>query len=169
MHPSSLKNMWRARDKYIDVFPGMKILDVGGRGLDTDRSYRSLFPGSDYSVADIEPGLGVTHVMPGPYELPFDDETFDLVVSGQMLEHCANPFRSVAEMRRVLKRGKRMVLIAPSEGPRHDKQDGWRFLDDAFRFIAEDIGLRVIADWIDRSAPDARSRKWADHVFVGEK
>ena len=62
-----------------------------------------------------------------------------------------------------------MILIAPSAGPRHDKQDGWRFMDDAFRFIADEVGLVTIADWIDRDAPDERSRKWADHVFVGEK
>ena len=109
-------------------------------------------------------------VMTGPYSLPFEDETFDLVVSGQMLEHCSNPFKSVAEMKRVLKTGGRLALAAPSAGPRHDAQDGWRFMDDAFRFIMEDIGdIKIIADWIHRDAPDQRSRKWQDHLFVGEK
>lgn len=168
VHPSSLENMGRAK-AYLNIGEGAKVLDVGGRGLSSDRSYRSLFENTEYFVADIEDGLGVTHVMPGPYELPFDDGFFDLVVSGQMLEHCANPFKSVAEMRRVLKPGCRMVLIAPSSGPRHDKQDGWRFMDDAFRFIADEVGLKVIADWIDRGASDERSRKWQDHIFIGER
>lgn len=169
MHPSSLLNMREAKQHLAYLRPGAKVLDVGGRGLKSDRSYKSIFPDTDYHVADIEDGLGVTHVMPGPYELPFPDETFDLVVSGQMLEHCENPFKSVAEMKRVLKTGCRMVLIAPSTGPRHDKRDGWRFLDDAFLFIANDLGLKVIADWIDTTAEDERSKKWRDHVFVGEK
>lgn len=173
MHPSSLNNMKIVRDKYLSCLtPQSKILDVGGRGSQTDRSYRSLFEGkcSEYFVADIEGGLGVTHVMPGPYTLPFDDNTFDLIVSGQMLEHCSNPFKSVAEMKRVTKINGYIVLIAPASGPRHDKQDGWRFLDDAFKFIADDIGgLEIVADWIDKNAPDERSAKWCDHVFVGKR
>lgn len=173
MHPSSVNNMKRMRDKHLSYLtPSSVILDIGGRGLTSDRSYRQLFDNrcSEYHVADICDGLGVTHIMPGPYTLPFEDNSIDLVVSGQMLEHCSNPFKSVNEMKRVLKVGCRMVIVAPSGGPRHDTQDGWRFYEDAFRFISEDIGkLRIVDDYIDRTAPDQRSRKWADHVFVGEK
>jgi len=150
----------------IAPFPSYTtILDVGG----AKHTYEDLFLGLTYCVADIEDGPGVDFVMPGPFQLPFVADSFDLVVSGQMLEHCANPFRSVAEMKRVLKPGGKVILIAPSAGPRHDKQDGWRFMDDAFRFIAEDVGLITLADWITKDAPDERSRKWQDHVFIGEK
>ncbi len=165
MHPSSIKNMELALD-YLRHWSFQNVLDVGGR----KHSYRACFPtGIDYRIADIQDGEGVTDVMPGPFDLPFGDERFDLVVSGQMLEHCANPFKSVREMKRVLRPGGRIILIAPSAGPRHDVQDGWRFMDDAFRFIAEDVGLNILGDWITRDAPDERSRKWQDHVFIGEK
>lgn len=167
MHPSSMENMRRMRDKYVSGRG--RMLDVGGRGLHSDRSYLTLFGGWDYHIADIEAGIGVTDVMPGPYTLPFPDGHFDLVVSGQMLEHCANPFRSVAEMVRVMKKGALIILIAPSAGPRHDKQDGWRFMDDAFKFIADEVGLTVVEDYIDTTAADERSKKWRDHVFVGRK
>jgi SAM-dependent methyltransferase len=173
MHPSSLNNMRIARDKYLSshLSPTSLILDVGGRGLTTDRSYRSIFEGQfrDYFVADISDGVGVTHVMPGPYTLPFEDNTFDLIVSGQMLEHCNNPFKSVTEMKRVLKPSAYIILIAPSSGPRHDDQDCWRFMDDAWKAIATDVDLELIACWITRDAPDERSRKWQDNVFVGRK
>lgn len=172
MHPGSLNNMHKARQKYLGHLPkGLTILDVGGRGLDTDRSYKSVFADldSNYYVADIVAGLGVTHVMSGPYSLPFPDNSVDLIVCGQTLEHVRNPFRSVAEMHRVLKVGCHMVLIAPSTGPRHDTVDCWRFMDDAFKSIAQEIELTVIADWIDYHAPDDRSRKWSDHVFIGKK
>ena len=171
MHPSSVENMRICRAKYLQYWtPEMPILDVGGRGLNKDRSYRQVFPEAKvYSVADILDGKGVTHVMAGPYELPFEDDSFDLILSGQMLEHCKNPFRSVAEMARVLKQGCRMALIAPSAGPKHDTIDCWRFMDDSFAAIAEETGLKIIADWIQHVSPDERSMKWRDHVFVGEK
>ena len=151
--------------KHFKMPPNPMVLDVGGR----KHSYVEHFPACEYRIADIRDGDGVTDVMAGPFELPFPDDYFDVVVSGQMLEHCANPFRSVAEMKRVMKSGSYIILIAPSAGPRHDVQDGWRFMDDAFQFIAADIGLNTIADWIDRDAPDQRSRQWSDHVFVGSK
>lgn len=172
MHPSSMNNMKTVKAKYLSYLNCKStILDVGGRGLGSDRSYRSLFEGNfkDYHVADINEGLGVTHVMPGQYTLPFEDNMFDLIVSGQMLEHCDNPFKSVAEMKRVLKPNAYIVLIAPSAGPRHDDQDCWRFMDDSWRAIANDVGLKLVEQWITKNAPDQRSRKWQDNVFVGRK
>lgn len=175
MHPSSRENMIRAKQHlaYIYQRPEIRVIDVGGLYDQPHKTYLRLFedhPNISWTVADIVKHPSVDVVMPGPYSLPFPDETFDLVVSGQMLEHCSNPFRSVAEMRRVLKTGSCMAIIAPSAGPRHDVQDCWRFMEDAFSAIAKDIGgLEIVADWIDRDAPDERSRKWADHVFVGRK
>ncbi len=181
MHPSSLKNMRHARLKFLpDLATGISIVDVGGRGLDQsqlwmkgqeDRSYHDIFADLEpkYFIADIESGPHVTHVMPGPYTLPFEDDSVDLVISGQMLEHCKNPFRSVAEMRRILKPKAHMILIAPSMGGRHDRIDCWRFMDDAFKAIAEEVGVKVIADWVDRSKHNDRSDLIHDHVFVGRK
>lgn len=173
MHPSSLENMTKVRDRYLtDLKPKIKILDVGGRGLSNDRSYKKIFLDldPDYRIADISDGLGVTDIMPGPYSLPFDDQVFDLIVSGQTLEHCGNPFKSMTEMKRVLKSQGHLVIIVPSAGPRHDTTDCWRFMDDAFKAIVEDIGgISIVADWIQTDAADERSRKWQDHVFVGKK
>lgn len=176
MHPSSVENMKKIRRKYLtylNKIENPKVLDVGGLYNQPEKSYRKLFEdiqGIEWTVADIVKHSSVDVMMTGPYSLPFEDETFDLVVSGQMLEHCSNPFKSVAEMKRVLKVGGRLALAAPSAGPRHDAQDGWRFMDDGFRFIAEDIGgIEIVADWIHKDAPDERSRKWQDHLFVGKK
>lgn len=174
MHPSSRINMQRARDllgKRLEK--GINILDVGGRDIKPgqDRSYKEMFKDvvNEYYIADILPGPNVTHVMPGDYELPFDTDSIDLVVCGQVLEHVKNPFRSVIEMTRVLKPGGYIICIAPSAGKRHDSIDCWRFMDDAFQAIAEEANLITITDYVDREQPDERSRRWADHVFVGQK
>lgn len=174
MHPSSVVNMQHAKQHaaYVYDLDHPRVIDVGGLYDVPHKSYQRLWedhPGIEWTVADIVDHPSVDVVMPGPYTLPFADDYFDLVVSGQMLEHCRNPFRSVAEMRRVVRPGCMIIIVAPSEGPRHDRVDCWRFLEDAFVSIAEETGLEIIADWIDRSAPDQRSRQWADHVFVGRK
>lgn len=173
MHPSSINNMIKARNhKKITLGTDLTILDVGGRDLNgKDRTYKTIYQdiAKNYYTADIVDGEGVSHVMPGPYTLPFEDNSIDLVVSGQTLEHVKNPFRSVIEMTRVLKSGCYIILIAPSAGPRHDVIDCWRIMDDGFKAIAEEAGLVSVADWIDDKAPDERSRKWRDHIFIGRK
>lgn len=169
-----MNNMRKAKILMRDLGSSIDMLDVGGRSLDLsvkDRSYQEIFSDivKNYYIADIYDGPGVTHVMPGPYMLPFDTSSIDVVVSGQTLEHVKNPFRSVEEMFRVLKPKGYICLIAPSAGPRHDNPDCWRIMDDGFQAIAEEVGIYTIADWVDRSAPDERSRKWADHIFIGQK
>jgi ubiquinone/menaquinone biosynthesis C-methylase UbiE len=174
MHPSSINNMKKARDMIrAHIKENMTILDVGGRALNPglDRSYRPIWQdvAENYYVADIVAGYNVTHHMPGPYTIPLEDQSVDLVVSGQTLEHVKNPFRSVAEMKRCMKVGACIILIAPSTGKYHDSIDCWRFMDDSFPAIAEEVSLKVIAHWVDRSAPDERSQRWQDHVFIGQR
>ena len=105
------------------------------------------------------------------YVIPEHSERFDIVVSGQTLEHIANPFKIFDELLRVLKTSGIIVIIVPSAGPRHDKKDYFRFMDDAFEGIVEQskYEIKIIQDYIDHSAGDFRSQKWKDHVFVGQK
>ena len=160
--------------QYILELPNPKVCDVGGLYSKPKHSYITIFehiPNLEWVVCDLQEHPSVTHVMPGPYTLPFPDNHFDLVVSGQMLEHCGNPFKSVAEMMRVLKPGGRVVIIVPYEGPFHCAPDGWRFKEYAFKFIADDLGgIKTITDWIDKSGvADHNGDVWANHLFVGEK
>mgnify|MGYP003304604931 FL=1 len=178
MHPSSRVNMQKAIDSIKNTFPNdMLILDVGGRNVggetqEHDRSYKYMFRSyKEYYVADINKGPNVTHLMKGDYDLPFEDNSIDLVVCGQTLEHVKNPFKSVAEMKRVVKMNHYICLCAPSAGNYHDNPDCWRFMDDAFKAIAEDIGgLKIRMDWIYRTGNDIdRGKRWMDHTCVMQK
>jgi SAM-dependent methyltransferase len=172
MHQSSLENLAKAvKLLSLNENKKIKILDVGGRGLKGDRSYFSIVGNlsSEYHIADIQEGENVTHVMPGEYIIPASDEYYDLIVSGQTLEHVKNPFKLVKEMTRVLKKNSFIIIIAPSTGPRHDVIDCWRFMDDSFKAIAEETELELIADWIDNQSTDKKSVMWKDHTFVGKK
>jgi len=49
------------------------------------------------------------------YALPFRDESFRLVLLAAILEHTLEPWRILAETRRVLKRGGTAVIVVPND------------------------------------------------------
>ena len=174
MHPDSMRLMANMQLQYFnDIGVDHAVLDDGGLHNSPEKCYRKLFPaGTKYVVADIVEHPSVQYVKPSPFDLSvFQDETFDLVLSGQMLEHCQNPFKAVAEMKRVLKIGCCIAIIVPSAGRRHDAQDGWRFMDDAFRFIAAEVGgFETLVDFIDKTGTfSGRGEHWKDHVWVARR
>ncbi len=173
MHPDSMRLMKSMQKKHFShIGPGYSVCDDGGLASNPTKSYRHLFPeGTLYTACDIMEHPSVQVVKPDPFTLPFDDQTFDLVLSGQMLEHCQNPFRAVAEMKRVLRIGCVIAIIVPSQGRRHDARDGWRFMDDAFEFIANEVGgFEMLEDFIDpHGTEEGRGKHWRDHVWVARR
>jgi SAM-dependent methyltransferase len=49
------------------------------------------------------------------YRLPFADESFQIVLLVAVLEHTREPWRLLAEARRVLKRGGRAIMVVPND------------------------------------------------------
>jgi SAM-dependent methyltransferase len=100
--------------------PGLEVLDLGCRtgaltqhyatgntvtGVDVDRNALEQAVerlGISTAWADVEEGL------------PFEDESFDVVVAGELLEHLADPAATVAHAFRVLKPGGRFVGSVPN-------------------------------------------------------
>lgn len=162
MHPSSLDNMRRCIDWFLPDGP-VRAVDIGA--VDVNGSYRSLMPARvQYTGVDLEAGPGVDVVLEDPYHLPFADGSVDLVLSGQMLEHCAQFWRVFTEIARVLAPGGLVFMIAPSSGPVHRYPvDCWRFYPDSYAALAEWAGLRLVQSWTDARGP------WHDLVGVFQK
>jgi SAM-dependent methyltransferase len=68
--------------------------------------------------------------------LPFAASSFDVVLSDQVLEHIADPFRCAAESRRVLRPGGLQVHTTCLVNPIHDSPgDNYRFTPDGLRLV----------------------------------
>lgn len=169
MHASSLENMRKCYQRYVagrgtpDDRP-VKVLDVGG--ADVNGSYADIFkkPTFDYTGTDLQAGPGVTIVLDDPYVLPVDDAAFDIVLSGQMLEHCEFFWKAFDEMVRVVKPEGFIFLIAPSAGPIHQYPvDCYRFYPDAYKALARHSDCHLIDWWQDPRGP------WKDLVGVFSK
>lgn len=121
-HESVLKShTWRTianSAAYLSehLAPGLTLLDVGcGPGTITAEFADRLAPGRVTGLdaaADIiakaaadHPRDNLAFVTGNAYELPFDDDSFDIVHAHQTLQHVADPVRMLREMRRVAKPG----------------------------------------------------------------
>jgi len=139
----------------------VRVLDIGGS--DVNGSYREIFahPRFAYTATDIDAGPGVQLVLQDPYRLPLEDQSIDIVISGQMLEHCEFFWLTFAEMVRVLRPGGFIFLIAPSSGPEHRYPvDCYRFYPDAYRALARYAHCQLVELWCDERGP------WKDLVGI---
>lgn len=124
-HAARSPNFVYGGDERAELFrryvggPGRRVLDVGCRFGALTRAYLA---GNDVVGLDVDrlaldeaARLGIETVWADAEErLPFEDESFDVVVAGEVLEHVRDPALLVAEARRVLRRGGTLVGSVPN-------------------------------------------------------
>ncbi len=122
---------------------------VNGRLLDVGCGHRpyekTLFAGAtEYIGADYLTDRSQPDVICSALDLPFPENSFDTVVSTEVLEHVPEPRRALAEMRRVLKPGGFLILSTPMYWPRHEvPHDFFRYPYDGLLHLIKDSGLEL--------------------------
>jgi SAM-dependent methyltransferase len=100
---------------------GQRVLEVG---CGTGRfSSRIIALGGELTVLDIGPSLvkGVSQrlccrgVVGDACELPFPDESFDMVISSECIEHTTDPLGAIRQMCRVCRVGGAVCITTPNK------------------------------------------------------
>ena len=114
-----------------------KILDLGSQNI--NGTLRDFCPeGAEYLGVDMAEGEGVDLVLSDPYKFPFENESFDVIVSSSCFEHSTLFWLTFLECIRVLKRDGFLYINVPSNGIYHPyPTDCWRFYPDAAWALAE--------------------------------
>ncbi len=148
MHIESLEHMELHIKEYLPS--PCRVLDVGSLNVKNKGCYRQLLSSSyDYTGVDISPGDNVDIVLEDPYVYPFEDQTFDAVLCGQVVEHCEQPFKLMAECARVLKPGGFFLGVAPSVWYVHRYPvDCWRILPDGWKALFNSAGLTTVKTYL---------------------
>jgi SAM-dependent methyltransferase len=111
------------------------IIDIGAQ--DVNGSLRSEAPADyQYIGVDFIEGKGVDVIMTDPYQLPFPDNSADIVVCSSVFEHSEFFWELYIEILRILKPHGVLYLCVPSNGNFH------RYPVDCYRFYPDaGIGL----------------------------
>ena len=147
-----------------------RILEIGSRNV--NGTLRDFCPANaDYVGVDLEPGTNVDIVLQEAGSLPFDDATFDIVLSTSCFEHDPMFWVTFASMGRVLKPGGFIYINTPSNGRYHAyPYDNWRFYPDAGLALEawaakQGLGLTLVESFTARQKRDV----WNDFVMVFAK
>lgn len=132
----------------------VRALDVGA--YDVNGTYRPLVEGSGwrYTGLDVAAGPNVDVVTADPYKFPFDDGTFDVVLSGSTMEHVEAIWLWVPELARVLKPGGLLSIVTHWQFHEHRYPvDCWRIMPDGMRYLFDMTGclgeyeIAIVSSW----------------------
>ena len=170
MHRSSFMKMQYFKDTYLNPSQDLKILDIGSFDKTGDYNYGLILNEKKwtYHGLDLRAGNNIDIVVENPYHWDeIEDETYDLVVSGQAFEHIEFFWLTLEEVKRILKPGGLFFLIVPSTGPVHkNPYDCYRFNEDAMKAMAKYINFNVIEYGTNF---DEVSDPWYDTFLVSRK
>lgn len=122
-----------------------KILDVGCG----QKPYEHLFTCQSYVGVEYDTPLSRQHSKAEYFydgrNLPFQNESFDLVLCNQVLEHVFNPDTFLKELNRVLVPGGRIILTVPFVWDEHEQpNDFGRYTSFGLSHLMRENGFDVI-------------------------
>ncbi|GAA4535430.1 hypothetical protein GCM10023161_08950 [Mycobacterium paraffinicum] len=127
-----------------------RVLDAGA-GI---APYRKHFEHVTYETADfgaVDKEYSQLDHICRLEELPMANETYDLVLCTQVLEHIPEPLPVLRELRRVLKPGGQAWVSAPLFYEEHETPyDFWRYTQFAWQRMAAEAGFTVESlEWLE--------------------
>jgi SAM-dependent methyltransferase len=142
------KSAYEIGAKFLQRYwtPGMKsIIEIGS--LNVNGTLKDFKPEeSNWIGVDLEPGDSVDVVIARASKIPFEDNTFDLLLATSIFEHDPTFWLTFNEMLRVVKPNGFVYVCAPSNGWVH------RFPMDVYRFYP-DAGIGLV-EWGRREYPE---------------
>ncbi len=127
--------------------PRTRVLEIGPDAQPS--SYRTLVqtqPASwDTLDLDERTDIPLTFRATSEYSFPIPKDSYDVVVSGQVIEHVRKIWRWMPEVARVCRPGGVVVTINPLSWSYHPAPvDCWRIYPEGMCALCEDAGLEVL-------------------------
>jgi len=134
-----IKDIKEAIDKYANGY----ILDLGCGNKPYEELYNPVTT-KQIGCDAIQSDKNKVDVVCLATELTFEDNTFDSILSNQVLEHVYDHRTMMKEAFRVLKPGGTIILTVPFAWELHEEPyDFFRFTKHALKNLFEDVGFEV--------------------------
>ena len=125
---------------------GMKVLEIGPNAFPS--TFQRL--SEEVSVAcwdtlDMYANSNLTYQNSHEYNFQIQSDSYDVVLSGQVIEHVKKPWIWIPELARITKPGGFIATIGPVSWTYHEVPvDCWRIYPEGMRALYEEAGLTTI-------------------------
>lgn len=131
-----------AKDYFL---PHSRILEIGPDSFPS--TYQSIIADSSivWDTLDLYKNTQLTYSIASEYTFPIADNTYDIILSGQVIEHVRKTWVWMQEVARVCKTGGIVITVNPVSWPYHEAPiDCWRIFPEGMRTLYEEAGLKVL-------------------------
>ena len=171
MHKNSHSKMEWFKNTYLSASSRLDILDVGSLDSKGNYNYSDIFNEEKWSYTGLDyvGGNNVDIVVTDIYNwFEVEDNSYDVIISGQLFEHLEFFWLTMSEIKRVLKPGGYVCIIAPSSGHKHggNVPNCYRFHEDGLKAMANYVDLEVLHTSVDERK---EASPWNDACLVAHK
>jgi len=122
----------------------MRVLEIGPDKSPSTNREAVKDDTLKWETLDIISSPDLTYVAGDEYKFPVPGDTFDIVLSSQVIEHVKKVWVWIKELARVCKKGGRVITICPVSWYRHEfPVDCWRIYSEGMKVLYEEAGLDV--------------------------
>lgn len=162
MHVSAL--LWLCCNIDENDIAGKDIIEVGSQDVNGSiRDYILKFKPRSYLGVDITPGKGVDLVVDAEGLIQkFGEETFDVVISTEMIEHVNDWKNVIHNLKGILKKSGLLIITTRSKGFGYHAYpyDFWRYEIEDFKSIFKDFTiLKLDKDHVEEPGVFLKAKK----------
>lgn len=124
---------------------GMKVLEIGPNRIPS--SYCESVGNSEltWDTLDIYSSEELTYANSKEHKFAVTADSYDIVLSGQVIEHVRKIWVWIKEVERVCKPGGVVIIISPVSWPYHEAPiDCWRIYPEGMKALLEETSLEVL-------------------------
>ena len=120
------------------------MLEIGPDGFPSTFQKMTSIEEIRWETLDICDSPSLTFAGCQMYSFPIENDTYDIVLSGQVIEHVARIWQWMRELARVTKPNGLVITINPISWPYHEAPiDCWRIYPEGMKALCEDAGLSI--------------------------
>lgn len=138
--------------KYASPFfkSGMKVLEIGPYG--SPSAYQTIVNNNSIewhtlnlansTLDEMGNKDKLTIITNDPYHYPIADNNYDIVLSGNVMEHVQDIMTWFGELKRIIRPGGLIIVVMPLSWPYHEAPvDCWRIYPEGFKSLLASHGL----------------------------
>ncbi len=124
----------------------IRVLEIGPAGIPSPYQKVIDNPTIVWHTLDLYSSYpGITFVSEKEYDYPIETGSYDLIVSGQVIEHVKKIWLWLNELKRLVKPDGTIIIVNPVSWPYHAfPVDCWRIFPDGMKALCEQCSLNPI-------------------------